>query len=167
MRWIVYRLLSPDCQKELGWTISSLRKCIRPLVENGLRAHDDDPRVPVLANRHGCEKPCYDAGSRARRLTVFSSFLFFKLLIHCPRRDPSRLTRNTAHLLQPSAGIVAARAHLRVQRNGGEGGILLLGTVSRTPVFKTGAFNHSATSPELLQFYYSPQLSRLRTASSH
>src|ERR1019366_4369775 len=86
MRWIVYRLLSPDCQKELGWTISSLRKCIRPLVENGLRAHDD-PRVPVLDNRHGCEKPCYDAGSRARRLTVFSSFLFFKLLIHCPRRS--------------------------------------------------------------------------------
>ncbi len=79
-------MLSPDCQKELGWTISSLRKCIRPLVENGLRAHDD-PRVPVLDNRHGCEKPCYDAGSRARRLTVFSSFLFFKLLIHCPRRS--------------------------------------------------------------------------------
>ena len=64
-------------QEELGWTRSSLRKCIRPLVENGLRAHDDDPRVPVLDNRRGCEKPCYDAGSRARRLTVFSSILFF------------------------------------------------------------------------------------------
>ena len=25
------------------------------------------------------------------------------------------------------------------------------------PVFKTGAINHSATSPELLQFYYSLQ----------
>src|SRR5713101_5473991 len=68
-------------QEELGWTRSSLRKCIRPLVENGLRAHDDDPRVPVLDNRHGCEKPCYDAGSRARRLTVFSSFLFFCRLL--------------------------------------------------------------------------------------
>src|SRR2546427_11938656 len=32
-------------------------------------------------------------------------------------------------------------------KNGGEGGIRTPGTVSRTPVFKTGAFNHSATSP--------------------
>ena len=38
----------PELQEELGWTRSSLRKCIRPLVENRLRAHDDDPRVPVL-----------------------------------------------------------------------------------------------------------------------
>ena|SRR5208282_3724827 len=45
---------------------------------------------------------------------------------------------------------------IRTASTGGEGGIRTLGTVSRTPVFKTGAFNHSATSPELLQFYYSP-----------
>ena len=43
------------------------------------------------------------------------------------------------------------------QRSGGEGGIRTPGTVSRTPVFKTGAFNRSATSPALLQFYYSDQ----------
>ena len=30
---------------------------------------------------------------------------------------------------------------------GGEGGIRTHGTLARTPVFKTGAFNHSATSP--------------------
>jgi len=46
-------------QEELGWTRSSLRKCIRPLVENGLRAHDDDPRVPVLVNRRGHERPVF------------------------------------------------------------------------------------------------------------
>jgi hypothetical protein len=46
-------------------------------VENGLRAHDDDPRVPVLDNRRGRERPHFDPGSQARRLTVFSSFLFF------------------------------------------------------------------------------------------
>src|SRR5712691_3233635 len=40
-------------------TRSSLRKCIRPLVENGLRAHDDDPRVPVLVNRRGHERPVF------------------------------------------------------------------------------------------------------------
>ena len=33
------------------------------------------------------------------------------------------------------------------QRTGGEGGIRTPDTVSRIPVFKTGAFNHSATSP--------------------
>jgi hypothetical protein len=42
-------------------------------VENGLRAHDDDPRVPVLDNRRGRERPCYVTGFQARRLTVFSS----------------------------------------------------------------------------------------------
>ena len=60
-------------QEELGWTKSSLRKCLRPLVENGLRAHDDDPHVPVLANRRGHERPRYATGFQARRLTVFSS----------------------------------------------------------------------------------------------
>src|SRR2546425_8770476 len=29
------------------------------LVENGLRAHDDDPRVPVLVNRRGHERPVF------------------------------------------------------------------------------------------------------------
>jgi hypothetical protein len=43
-------------QEELGWTRSSLRKCIRPLVENGLRAHDDDPRVPVLNHTRAIEE---------------------------------------------------------------------------------------------------------------
>ena len=33
--------------------------------------------------------------------------------------------------------------------NGGEGGIRTHGTLSRTPVFKTGAFNRSATSPRI------------------
>jgi hypothetical protein len=44
---------------------------------------------------------------------------------------------------------------------GGEGGIRTPDTLSGMPVFKTGAINHSATSPDLLQFYYSP--SRLLT----
>ena len=32
-------------------------------------------------------------------------------------------------------------------KNGGEGGIRTHGTLARSPVFKTGAFDHSATSP--------------------
>ena len=31
--------------------------------------------------------------------------------------------------------------------SGGEGGIRTLGTLARTPVFETGLFNHSSTSP--------------------
>jgi hypothetical protein len=38
--------------------------------------------------------------------------------------------------------------------NGGEGGIRTPGTLSGTPVFKTGAINHSATSPRLLLEFY-------------
>jgi hypothetical protein len=41
--------------RRIGFDENSLRKCIRPLVETGLRAHDDDPRVPVLVNPHGRE----------------------------------------------------------------------------------------------------------------
>jgi hypothetical protein len=32
--------------------------------------------------------------------------------------------------------------------HGGWGGIRTHGTLARTPVFKTGAFNHSATHPD-------------------
>jgi hypothetical protein len=38
----------------IGWDEKQSAKmypCL--LVESGLRAHDDDPRVPVLNNRHG------------------------------------------------------------------------------------------------------------------
>ena len=46
-----------------------------------------------------------------------------------------------------------ARSELSLQKQrvksslGGEGGIRTLGTVTRTPVFETGLFNHSSTSP--------------------
>ncbi len=36
-------------------------------------------------------------------------------------------------------------------KHGGGGGIRTHGTVSRTPVFKTGALNHSATPPQANQ----------------
>ena len=58
------------------------------LVENRLRAHDDDPRVPVLVNPHGHERPHFDPGSPARRLTVFSSLLF------CLQTSQKQISRN-------------------------------------------------------------------------
>ena len=39
------------------------------------------------------------------------------------------------------------RYSLQLKLRGGEGGIRTPGTLSGTPVFKTGAINHSATSP--------------------
>ena len=36
------------------------------------------------------------------------------------------------------------------QRSGGEGGIRTPGTLSGTPVFKTGAINHSTTPPNFV-----------------
>lgn len=38
-------------------------------------------------------------------------------------------------------------------RNGGWGGIRTHETLSRLPVFKTGAFNRSATHPSMLRYY--------------
>ena len=37
---------------------------------------------------------------------------------------------------------------------GGEGGIRTHGTVSRTPDFKSGSFDHSDTSPELYKYQF-------------
>jgi hypothetical protein len=42
-------------------------------VENGLPEHDDDPR-PSLIIATLVKKPYFDAGSRARHLSVFLSF---------------------------------------------------------------------------------------------
>jgi hypothetical protein len=41
--------------------------------------------------------------------------------------------------------------------NGGGGGIRTHGTLSRTPVFKTGALNRSATPPLLLPMFQTTQ----------
>ena len=53
-----------------------------------------------------------------------------------------------------SAGITSSQVPA-YKGSGGEGGIRTPDTLSGMPVFKTGAINHSATSPRLLQFYYS------------
>ena len=52
-------------------------------------------------------------------------------------------------------------------RTGGESGIRTPDTVSRIPVFKTGAFNRSAISPLLLQFYYGWESSSTVPAQSY
>jgi hypothetical protein len=40
----------------------------------------------------------------------------------------------------------------KLGKNGGEGEIRTHGGISPSPVFKTGALNHSATSPRFVQF---------------
>jgi hypothetical protein len=53
---------------------------------------------------------------------------------------------------------------LQARLHGGEGGIRTPGTLSGTPVFKTGAINHSATSPDNLVLLQMPLLGK-RSAS--
>src|SRR5215467_7759658 len=79
----------PECKKNWVEREAVCENVSGLLVENRLRAHDDDPRVPVLVNRHGRERPCYASGSQARRLTVFSSFLFFCRLVRSEFQAPS------------------------------------------------------------------------------
>jgi hypothetical protein len=44
--------------------------------------------------------------------------------------------------------VISISAAFQRPNNGGEGGIRTLDTLSSIPVFKTGAFNRSATSPD-------------------
>jgi hypothetical protein len=50
-------------------------------------------------------------------------------------------------LRQKASWLTAKRAADRGRKNGGRGGIRTPDTLSGTPVFKTGAINHSATLP--------------------
>ena len=52
--------------------------------------------------------------------------------------------KNIPHGLSAAITVVQA---IENHKSGGEGGIRTPGTLSGTPVFKTGAINHSATSP--------------------
>src|ERR1700755_2331941 len=51
------------------------------------------------------------------------------------------------------------------QYSGGRGGIRTHGTLSGTPVFKTGAINHSATLPEPCDCGIPLETSRAKTAN--
>lgn len=46
-----------------------------------------------------------------------------------------------------------SRCHERFWLNGRWGGIRTHGTLSRTPVFKTGSLNHSDTHPSVVRLY--------------
>ena len=72
-------------------------------------------------------------------------------------------------MILPDSGISVGITDSQVpdyKGTGGEGGIRTPGTLSGTPVFKTGAINHSATSPELLLFYYRTGAADLRSDRS-
>src|SRR5215467_15625774 len=72
---------------------TSLRKCIRPLVENRSPGLDDDPRVSVLINLSVTWDALSPAGFPTRRWTVVSS--------------PSLLSRPWWNLLPSFAAAVA------------------------------------------------------------
>ena len=76
--------------RRIGSDENSLRKCIRPLVENGLRAHDDDPRVPVLVNRDGHERPVL---RRRFTGTLFDCFFVLPVLLQTSGKRTSKSLR--------------------------------------------------------------------------
>jgi hypothetical protein len=57
--------------------------------------------------------------------------------------EPSSFLKGIALLQEPQ------EACIRNKLNGGESGIRTRGPVARSPVFKTGAFNRSAISPQM------------------
>ena len=62
-----------------------------------------------------------------------------------PVLSPTRITLENNGKIRPQPD----RENAFVGASGGETGIRTLGTLSRSTVFKTAAFDHSATSPVL------------------
>ena len=50
-------------------------------------------------------------------------------------------------VLRDNLPLPYSKTFIEFKPYGGEGGIRTHGTLARTPVFKTGPFNHSGTSP--------------------
>ena len=65
----------PDCKRFEAERRDSPRKCIRPLVENYLRALDDDPHVSVLLNPAVTRDAFERSGFPTRHWAVL--FVFF------------------------------------------------------------------------------------------
>ncbi len=70
------------------------------------------------------------------------------LLAPSPVLSPSCITLENNGKIRPKAD----REKRFSRASGGETGIRTLGTLSRSTVFKTAAFDHSATSPVLGRF---------------
>ena len=76
------------------------------------------------------------------------SLLFLIRTLQRPLERLSILASNTSLVLSWSKQVIQfLGSHIR---NGGEGGIRTHGTLTRSPVFKTGAFEHSANLPNYL-----------------
>src|SRR6266704_3320465 len=96
-------------QEEFDGTRSSLRKCIRPLVENGLRAHDDDPRVPVLVNRRGHERPVFQGRFSG---TPFDCSFVLSVLLQTSGKRTSKSLRLAGNCKSwPGSIVFPARQH--------------------------------------------------------
>ena len=83
-------------------------------------------------------------GSQANIKPIWVSFA----LQHINIMHVARLHFVTArHPLLLRYGVIGQANHAVAKADGGWGGIRTLETLARLPVFKTGAFNHSATHP--------------------
>src|SRR3989344_9077806 len=86
---------------------------------------------------------CSKKSVRTFKLRIEPSFLS-----HAERGKPFWMREFLAGMrLCRACGATPFRLPIRIFNFGGEGEIRTLGTLSSTPVFETGAFDHSATSP--------------------
>ena len=67
-------------------------------------------------------------------------------------KNQSTLSRFFAH--SRAFGATPLCPFLLIPNFGGEGEIRTLDPVSRMPVFETGAFDHSATSPVVIKYHF-------------
>src|ERR1700693_5916397 len=89
--------------------------------------------------------------AKSQRLDAANS-LFWKILqvsrlsaIFCRDRRISKAAKSGR--INNLAGLAQKNNRYQAAQHGGEGGIRTPDTLSGMPVFKTGAINHSATSP--------------------
>jgi hypothetical protein len=134
--------------RRIGLTRTVCENVSGLLVESGLRAHDDDPRVPVLVNPHGRERPRYATGFQARRLTVFRLLIPCRLL-RSESQKPLRLVGKDRRFM-PWLIVVAARQNCptdsgQLVGSGDDHDIACgSGFQSAHPLSQTGAFAFDA-----------------------
>ena len=140
------------------WCLENLRRAWAALdaeSQNALKAVLP-PSAAILWQATDFAPSEYDSANEApfnRGINVYGNGVpgIFSLLIAAIRREV--LTFFLIYQLAPAYHIHSKRKNSSIMKNGGGGGIRTPGTRKRSTVFKTAAFNHSAT---LLQWAQTP-----------
>jgi hypothetical protein len=127
---------------------SILPGCYRPPALPGVPAQGPDPHCrPVERSIPESHRPLANRAWREREPTAVPAM--HRSIEGTHRPTTEGVTHTVTHSV-PSVGPRTCAIGRQAQSDacsGGEVGIRTLGTVSRTPVFETGPFDHSGTSP--------------------